>query len=180
MMNLEYRKKPAKPVFLGLFIIFMGIVFVALPFANYFPALPFAGSLFPDYKIYEKLIICILPGLVCLRFGFYLVFSRRKILIDKHSKMVITRKGWVGGLKEKTTDAFPFHSFRSISIGGVKKPGKNTYFYPVLLGMKDIVIPCGSKNKKKISKEIIKISEYMNLNRDKKYSKVSKSVAFKG
>ena len=180
MELLEYRKKPAKLVLLGLFMILIGIVFFVLPFANYLPSNPFAGFLFPDHKMYEKLIICILPGLVCLRFGLYLVFSRRNVVIDSSNKMVVIQERWPAGLKEKTIYQFPFHSFRSISIGGLKKHNKNTYFYPVLLGIENIVIPCGSNNKKDVISEIKKISNYMKLHPDKKYCRVPRSIAVSG
>jgi len=180
MMSLEYRKKPVRLVLLGHLLILVGIGLIALPFANNFPTFSFAGFIFPDNTIDEKYFLSILPGLVCLKFGFHRAFSRRNVVIDSCNKMVTLQERWPGGIKEKTIFQLPFHSFRSISIGGLKQHKKNTYFYPVLLGIEDIVIPCGSNNKKDVVSEIQKISNYMKLQLDKKYCKVSRSNMLSG
>lgn len=187
MEMLEYKKKPIKLIILGLFIFLTGCLLTALwlldsSYLAYFPAsirLPFSSSLPFVGSVNTALLASLVPGLLCLMLGLHLLFSTRKVLIDRHNKMVFTRIRWFAGLIELSVNEFPFHSFRSIAIGGKTGSKQDSYFYPVLLGMENIVIPCGSKNQKTVIQEIKKISNLMQVNIEKKYKKLPKGMLFK-
>lgn len=187
MEILEYKKKPVKLIVLGLFVLLTGCLLTALwildsPYLAYFPpsiSLPFSSWLpFVD-SVNTALLVFLVPGLLCLMLGVYLLFSTRKVLIDRHNKMVFTQISWFAGLIELSIHEFPFHSFRAIAIGGKTGSKKDSCFYPLLLGMENMVIPCGSKNQKTVILEIKKISKLMQVNIEKKYKKLPKSMFFK-
>ena len=180
MVLLEYRKKPVPLIFFGITLTLLGILLFVSPLSCLVSPDCFINSFLPSEKLTISLLLLLSAGILFLAIGFHLVFSRRKVLIDRKSKMVITREVWFGGLKEKTTQEFPFPSVRSVSVGGVKKLNQHSYFYPVLLGIEDIVIPCGSKSKKDVGSEVKKISSLMNLQLDRKYNRVPRLIAFKG
>lgn len=180
MLILEYRKKPLSLILSGIALGLLGAFLLLMSTNCFFSSGCMIETFIPAESKILFILTLLLTGLLFLAIGLHLVFTRRKVLIDKQTKMVITREVWFGGLKERTTQEFPFHSFRSVSVGGIKKLKKNSYFYPVLLGIEDIVIPCGSKSKKDVGSEIKKISSLMNLQLEKKYNRVSKLIAFKG
>ncbi len=187
MEILEYKKKPIKLLLAGAIILLVGSLLIASWLVNFqlpsfFPAsisLPFVSSLSFAGRVNTALLVFLVPGILCLILGLHLLFSRRKVIIDRENKIVFTRIRWFAGLIELPLSAFPFHSFRAIAIGGKTGSKKDSCFYPVLLGMETTVIPFGSKNQKQVIQEIKKISKFMPINIEKKYKKIPKHLLFK-